>query len=307
MCTCRNLLTSLSRLPSSIGLSPLSLLPFSLFSFPLFHVSRPPPWPPMSAVVNCQIYRFWIWAPASQGNLSASPRNLALITAIYPSPPSMTFPQIRVIETPRRLENSLTLPRFAEKSFRWERWMILFVTSIRENCFPPNQFCAGFKWRKVRNIWLKIHMRVPSNFSVTSRDIIRIHSPRQTHSHWNSHVISIATVDFPKTSSSLVFKRAYSWCKHRLDYGTIILCGVARTGNCCADVLSTRVGKRKQQHERAKKAGSTRYLYCLRLVLGRERESFINRNSAQPRWINLQSVCIPLSSYVFSTLPPTSL
>lgn len=67
-------------------------------------------------------------------------------------------------------------------------------------------------------------MQIPSSLSATSRDVIWIHSPRRSHSHGNSHVISIAVaLDFPKTSSLSVFRRAYSWCKHRLDYGTIIL------------------------------------------------------------------------------------
>lgn len=166
MCTCRNLLTSLSRLPSSVR---LSLSSFSPLFLALSHVSRPPPWP--MSVVNCRIYRFWIWAPASQGNLSASPRNLALITAIYPSPPSMTSLRIRVIEAPIREFAYLASPRLAEKC--WKRWMILFVTSIRENCFPPDHFCA-LNWRRV---WIKIHLRFPFNSSTTGRNVIWIHSP----------------------------------------------------------------------------------------------------------------------------------
>jgi len=54
------------------------------------------------SVVNRRIYRFWIWTPVPRGNLGASRRNLALITAIYSSPPSMTPLRIRMIEAPIR-------------------------------------------------------------------------------------------------------------------------------------------------------------------------------------------------------------
>lgn len=127
----------------------------------------------------------------------------------------MTSPRIRVIEAP--------ITEFAylasRRSNKRKKWTILFVTSIRENCFPPGQFRALNR----RCVWIKIHVRLPSNSSATSRDTIWTHLPWLSHSHGNSHVISIAATQLLENIFFLVFRRAYSWCKHRLDYGTTIL------------------------------------------------------------------------------------
>lgn len=136
MCTRRNLLTSLSRL---MLFSPILLSLSLFFSFSFFHGyfdhyrdrhSRTP-----MSVVNGRIYRFWIWGPSPvpRGNLSASPRNLALITAIYSSPPSMTSLRIRVIEAPIR-EFARSVSRRDKRYYSRRRFVKI--------AFLREQFCA---------------------------------------------------------------------------------------------------------------------------------------------------------------------
>lgn len=184
------------------------------------------------SVVNRRIYRFWIWGPRNaRGNLSASPRNLALITAIYFSPPSMTSLRIRVIEAPIR---ELTRPpRHAEK--RREKtddiirdvdsWKLLLLLLLRERFRPPDWRrtlpCLNRNTRAVSKRGQRTRARVRRDNSRYYLDSFTTTRPfsRKLSRYIDSGRSTSQKQRLPFFFSAL--EGAHSRCKRRLDYGTL--------------------------------------------------------------------------------------